>query len=163
MTTYPQPPTEWPITKEQLQTLYSPVDYSVFSDAEARYTIQTDTSYELHNSIEYMSYDDIFKNTIKTLKFKKYIQDYLDRIEDTIESLKKIKDMTWWRYGLHLELRIPQLEEKSKQLHDRVELNYKASNTHLQLSNRQKELIQQERLDIQNQMVKFLEDLREYT
>jgi len=163
MTQYPLSTNEWPITKEQLQTLYSPIDYSVFSDVEARYSVQTDISKELHDTIEHMSYEDIFKNTVKTLEFKKHIQDHLNRIEDIIESLRKIKDMTWWKYGLYLELRIPQLEEKSKKLHDKVKVNYQTSNTHIQLSNRKKELIQQERLDIQNQMIKFLEDLREYT
>lgn len=162
MTQYPLSTNEWPITKEQLQTLYSPIDYSVFSDVEARYSVQTDISKELHDTIEHMSYEDIFKNTVKTLEFKKHIQDHLNRIEDIIESLRKIKDMTWWKYGLYLELRIPQLEEKSKKLHDKVKVNYQTSNTHIQLSNRKKELIQQERLDIQTGMTKFLEDLREY-
>lgn len=156
-----QYPEERQISQEELK-YYKKVDYSIFSDTAARVTAQSDTSLALHKTIEYISPEEIFSNTIKTLEFKKFIQSYITRITDSIQSLKKIRDISWWQYWLQLELHIPKLEDRLKKIHDRVDINYKESNTHIQLSNRKKEIIQQERLDIKNEMTKFLEDLREY-
>gem|GEM_PF-1798727 len=55
---------------------------------------QSDISQELRRTIEYLTPDEIFINTIKTLEFKKYIQSSIARITTTIDAIKHIKDLT---------------------------------------------------------------------
>jgi len=157
-----QHPKEWPISQEERQKNYRKIDYSVFCDSHARLAAQSDISLAFQKKIEYLTPQEIFDNTRKTLEFKKHIESSVRRIIETIEVIKSIRNITPWIYWLHLELRIPKLEKRLKKLNDRIKENYKKSNTHIQLSNREQESIKQEWVDIKNGILKFQENLKEY-
>lgn len=158
---FPKPIEEWPISKEALASFSLPVA-NLLANLTNRLWAQTDLSEDAASQTDIQSPKELEKITRSTLAFKKAINERVQSIQDNIKKLELIEPDTRWQYGLILEQHIPILQERITSVQIRIQKNYKASTTHMQLSEQEIQTIGDERRSIVDELKKFEENIREY-